>query len=96
MTRALGPEGYSRHKRKMRWRPESLRSDNARPLSGNVILPKLVFKLASVPGLALKGLGFFELFSDILQIGQRRTGPEVNHEVGRFAILIDSKVVDGG
>ncbi len=38
----------------------------------------------------------FGLFSDILQIGQRGAWPEVNHEVGRLAILIHSEVVDGG
>jgi hypothetical protein len=43
-----------------------------------------------------EGLGLFGLFSDILQIGQRGDWPEVNHEVGRLAILIDSEVVDGG
>jgi hypothetical protein len=41
------------------------------------------------------GFGFFGLLSDILQIGQRSARPEVNHEVGRLAILIDSEVVDG-
>jgi Ribbon-helix-helix domain len=43
-----------------------------------------------------EGLGFFGLFSDILQIRKRRARPQVNHEMGRLAILIDSEVVDGG
>ena len=67
-----------------------------KPLEGGKVVVQEPAGYASVWFCHAEGLGFLGLFSDILQVGQRGARPEVDHEVGRLAILIDCEVVDGG